>query len=107
MTFISENQHGTFLRCLDESIQKFEKDIAGSSNAPSSLLELKDDGAELAAIYYEYHNSIDQLRSLVAQYKQAQKKARLKLRGIQLTYLRQLKTRPRETSFTKTHKSIL
>ncbi len=75
MIFISENQHGTFLKYLDESIQKFEVGNAGCGIAPSPVFELKDDIAGLNAIYLEYHHSIAQLRLLVMQYKHAQKKS--------------------------------
>lgn len=104
MIFISENQHATFLKYLDESIQKIKGENGESLN---SVIELTADITELAAIYFEYHHSIDQLRSLVTQYKQTQKKARVKLRGIQLAYLRQLKANHTNTSFTKTHNPIL
>ncbi len=107
MIFISENQHGTFLKYLDESIQKIENNDAVSANASVSIPELKEDIDRLTAFYFEYHHSIEQLRLLVTQYKQLQTKTRVKLRVMQLEYLRKLNISHRETPFTKTHKSIL
>lgn len=88
MAFITAYQHGTFLRCLDTSIELFEKQASKENDFIRFAAELKKEEALLEHIYSEYNTLTEQLRQLANQYQYAKKGARIKLRVYQLKSLK-------------------
>lgn len=80
MAYISAARHKTFLESLDNSIKQFE-DLGPQKFASDKIIiELKKEKFLLESIYTECDAKTRQLKRLIIQYQNIERKARTELR---------------------------
>lgn len=86
MAFITEYQHRVFLETLDQSIQQFESLSPVVPASRSIVSKLKEEKDLLQVLFSECDIKTQQLKNLIIQYQDLQRKTRVELRAYRHRY---------------------